>query len=87
MKEIKLFRNIVRCMVLPCIISSTNVRVNNMLNLKSSSSHNLNSWVNSIIRLLRANLMGIMKQVKVNNMKLINFVDSSFNLKTNDNQI
>ena len=64
--NMKLLRNIVRCLVLPCVLSSTNATVSNMLNLKSGSSLSGENriWVNGICRLFVVELKSIFERVE-----------------------
>lgn len=86
--EIKLLSNIIRCLVLPCVLSSTNSNVSNMLKSRlspDSSNEDDSIWVNAIHRILRANLNGIMKRVAVlGENRLIDYVDDDYNLKVSE---
>lgn len=63
-KEIKLLRNLCRFIVLPCVLSSTNSNISNMLNLKTSSSQNMNTiWVYGIKRLPKTELEATFKNL------------------------
>ncbi len=97
MGEIKLLRNITRCLSLPCVLSSTNTNVNNMLNLNSSSSQSTNAfWVNAIVRLFKCNVGGALTLIVVGNnndgtcqIMLNNYIDSNYmlNLKIVDDHV
>lgn len=64
--SIKLLRNIAHCLVLPCMLSSTNATVNNMLNIGSPSSRSVDYyWVSAAIRTSKVYVSSICKNLKV----------------------
>ena len=68
---------------MPCVLSSTNSNVSNMLNIGSDSSKGGNFiLVNAIHRLLETNLKGIMKRINIKSKsKLIDYVHDDYSLK------
>ena len=86
MNHIKFLRNVVRCLVLPCVLSSTNSYkvVSDIFNMKSDSTINGRRFilVNAIHRLLATNLKGITERIKVKSKsKLADYVCDDYSLK------
>jgi hypothetical protein len=83
--HIKLLRNIVRCLVLPCVLSSTNSNANNMLNLDSeSTAADFFVWVSAVRRLLVTNLKGIMNRINFKTVSLIKYLNDDYSLKVSE---
>ena len=77
-KEIKLLRNLSRMLPLSSVLASTNAKINNLLNVNSSSAPKLDAiWVNAIKKLPKANLNAILHV-----LNLVNFISVN-----NDNDI
>lgn len=84
MAYVRLLRNIIRCLPLPCIFSSTNPNVNNMPLLKSDlSQSDANVCFNLICNLYKPNLTAIMNRIDFSdlNKKLFDYVDPSVGMK------
>ena len=77
---IKLLRNLSRILGLPCILASTNAKINNLLNVSSASaSSEIEIWVNGIRILPKANLRAIFHNLGWGDF--INNENLEFNLK------
>lgn len=76
--EIRLIRNIARCVAMPCVMASTNSKVNNLIvNLSNESSYwNKSVWVQVARKLANAKITTIFKTTVVNkNIKFDYFLN------------
>ena len=67
-------RNLGRILGIPTVLASTNAKINNLLNLSSTSRTGDAIWVNAIRKLPKSSIEAVMKVLNLHNYLIINEV-------------